>query len=154
MEDVLSTTCFAVLDDGNPASPNHRPGNRQDPSDRYSERCHGNTNDSAKFLERETNAPGAVVDLLGRTYLVDAVPVKLRCYNGAFKVGSTIIPAKTRLTIDPLDGQAIITDRSDGLTYWVIGLRWHPATDRLWRVVFDRPQPSDGSIQSRRRGLL
>jgi len=55
------------------------------------------TNDDAEFALLEAWAPGAAVNLLGRTYLVTALPANARYYGGTFKIGSTLYTMPVKL---------------------------------------------------------
>lgn len=91
----------------------------------------GLTNDSAAFTLYETWAEGALTDLAGMTALVDAVPTGARYWNGAFKVGSTIYPARPFPWIDPMDGEMVIIDKMTTVSTWPAGLIWNEDVDEL-----------------------
>lgn len=55
----------------------------------------GATDDTAAFTAFEAENVGRVVDLLGKTYVVTAVPVKNAYFNGVFKVGGVTQQAMT-----------------------------------------------------------
>lgn len=59
----------------------------------YSAQGDGTTNDTAAFATMEGSVSGKLVDLNGRTYLLDSVPNKNGYFNGSFKVGGFTKPA-------------------------------------------------------------
>ena len=75
----------------------------------------GTTNDTQAFTNLELEYAGRIVDLLGKTYVVDQLPYKNDYTNGFFKIGETTISGRgqTRLfgktSVTPLniyrDGQ-------------------------------------------------
>lgn len=66
----------------------------------------GVTNDTAAFTALEAARRGALVDLGGLIYVVNAVPSEARYFNGAFKVGSDRYDMPFQPLAHPLDGPA------------------------------------------------
>ncbi|WPN45922.1 tail fiber domain-containing protein [Pseudomonas sp. P8_241] len=60
----------------------------------------GATNDSSKFTALEVVHTGKEVDLLGKTYLVNAFPTGNKYYGGYFKIGAVTHPAMWKMVRD------------------------------------------------------
>lgn len=71
------------------------PGNFITP-DQYGAVGNGIVNDTSSFSALEAAHSGKEVDLLGRTYVVDAIPNANAYYNGQFKVGASVFTSMWR----------------------------------------------------------
>ena len=90
------------------------------------------TNDDAEFALLETWAPGAAVNLFGRTYLVTSIPANARYFSGSFKVGSSITTMPARFPAHLFDTGAdpvCVFEGNDAHFY--SGPAGQPASDDL-----------------------
>lgn len=107
----------------------------------------GTTNDSSAFSALETAHKGKTVDLLGKTYLVTAVPNGAHYINGSFRVGATLYPMPRSPLAHPLDGPAVVVTEGKKEHAW-IGPVGQPTNDDILittRIVGWRHEVSAGA---------
>jgi hypothetical protein len=72
----------------------------------------GVTDDTLKFSTFEAGTTGQVIDLLGKTYLVTAIPVGNKYTNGSFKVGDVVTLCSYVDAVRSLNGKLAIGDNA------------------------------------------
>ncbi|MGE0698360.1 MAG: hypothetical protein AB7O57_04625 [Hyphomicrobiaceae bacterium] len=96
----------------------------------------GANNDTLAFTTLEaTSYEGAIVDLCGRTYLVNDLPSRARYFNGAFRVGGTVYPRPSTPVRHPLDGVMTVVNDFTDRDFWEMGTAQikTPTETRLFR---------------------
>ena len=110
----------------------------------------GVTNDTQSFIDLEAFYQGRIIDLLGKTYLVDKPPIKNNYLNGYFKVAGEAIPSigiqarmlKQKPLIDSITVNTnalryslIRTESTGGINSVPQGVAYDPVNERMYEIA-------------------